>query len=375
MAHICDFLIFGGGIAGASLGYRLAPHGKVILCEMESQPGYHTTGRSAAFYAETYGGSDIRPLTMCSKDFLKTPPEEFCDVPLITKRGALHVFNEDKRARAEEICSDMQRLIEGVHMINRQEVLEIAPILSPTDVAGAICDLDCGDLDVFALHQGFLQGFKQRGGEILNDAEMIEAKREKGSWLVRTRKGEVRAKVIANCAGAWGDVVAERAGIKPIGLTPLRRTIVMVPAEGIDPDGPIVIDVDEDYYFKPENGQYMVSPADETLSPACDVQPEVEDVAVAVDKFERATNSKVKTIENSWAGLRTFAPDRAPVIGFDDACDSFFWSVGQGGYGIQTAPAWSSAAAGLILTGDIPDDLKCLGGDKAKYSPKRFGKS
>lgn len=372
MAHICDFLIFGGGIAGASIGYRLAPHGKVIICEMESQPGYHTTGRSAAFYAETYGGSDIRPLTMCSKDFLKKPPEGFSDVPLIAKRGALHIFNEDKRARAKEICGDMQNLIAGVHMISRQEVLEMAPILSPTDVAGAICDQDCGDLDVFALHQGFLHGFKQSGGEILNDAEMIEAKRDKDSWLVRTHKGEVRAKVLINCAGAWGDVVAERAGIKPIGLTPLRRTIVMVPAHDIDPDGPIVIDVDEDYYFKPENGQYMVSPADETLSPACDAQPEVEDVAVAVDKFERATNSKVERIENSWAGLRTFAPDRAPVIGFDDTCDSFFWSVGQGGYGIQTAPAWSSAAASLILTGDIPDDLRCLGGDKGKYSPKRF---
>ena len=372
MPHICDFLIFGGGIAGASIGYRLAPHGKVIICEMESQPGYHTTGRSAAFYAETYGGSDIRPLTMGSKDFLKNPPEGFCDVPLITKRGALHIFDENRRVPAEEICSDMQRLIEGVHMISRHEVLEVAPILSSSDVAGAICDQDCGDLDVFALHQGFLQGFQKRGGEILNDAEMIEAKQEGGSWLVRTRKGEVRAKVIVNCAGAWGDVVAERAGIKPIGLTPLRRTIVMVPAEGIDPDGPIVIDVDEDYYFKPENGQYMVSPGDETLSPACDAQPEVEDVAVAVDKFERATNSKVKKIENSWAGLRTFAPDRAPVIGFDDACDSFFWSVGQGGYGIQTAPAWSSAAASLIVTGDIPGDLKVLGGDKEKYSPSRL---
>lgn len=374
MAHICDFLILGGGIAGASIGYRLAPHGKVIICEMENQPGYHTTGRSAAFYAETYGGSDIRPLTMCSKEFLKNPPEGFCDVPLITKRGALHIFNEDRRARAEEICSDMQKLLEGVHMINRQELIKITPILSPTGVAGAICDPDCGDLDVFALHQGFLRGFKQRGGDILNDAEMIGAKREKDSWLVNTRKGEVRAKVIVNCAGAWGDIVAERAGIKPIGLTPLRRTMVMVPAKDVDPDGVIVIDLDEDYYFKPERGQYMVSPADETLSPACDAQPEVEDVAVAVDKFERATNSKVTRIENSWAGLRTFAPDRAPVIGFDDACDSFFWSVGQGGYGIQTAAAWSSTAASLIVTGDIPDNLKSLGGDKDNYSPSRLRK-
>lgn len=372
MSHKCDFLIFGGGIAGASLGYRLAPHGKTIICETESQPGYHTTGRSAAFYAETYGGSDIRPLTMCSKSFLKTPPEGFCDVPLITKRGAIHIFQEAKRQQAEDICKDMQKLLEGVHMMTRQEAIDAAPILSSSDVAGAISDPDCGDLDVFALHQGFLRGFKQLGGLLLSDAEMIEAKREQGGWVAQTRAGEVRARVIVNCAGAWGDVVAERAGIKPLGLTPLRRTIVMVPADNIDPHGAIVIDIDEDYYFKPEAGQYMVSPADETLSPACDAQPEMEDVAVAVDKFERATNSQVKKIENSWAGLRTFAPDRAPVIGFDDACDSFFWNVGQGGYGIQTAPAWSAAAASLITSGDIPDDLKALGTDREKYSPNRL---
>lgn len=372
MSHTCDFLIFGGGIAGASLGYHLAPHGKVIICEMESQLGYHTTGRSAAFYAETYGGEAIRPLTICSKPFLIKPPEGFCDVPLISKRGALHVFDESKRSQAEKIRNDMQQLIKSVQIISRQEVIEAAPILSSADVAGAIADPDCGDLDVFALHQGFLREFKTRGGVVLNDAEMIEACREQDGWIVQTRAGEVRANVIVNCAGAWGDVVAERAGIKPIGLMPLRRTIVMVPANNIDPDGPIVIDIDEDYYFKPEGSRYLVSPADETLSPACDAQPEMEDVAIAVDKFERATNTEVNKIENSWAGLRTFAPDRAPVIGFDDACDSFFWSVGQGGYGIQTAPTWGAAAASLIVSGDLPDELKSLGVDKDIYSPSRL---
>ncbi len=374
MPHTYDFIIIGGGIAGASVGYHLAPFGKVILCEMESQPGYHTTGRSAAFYAETYGGPDIRPLTMYSKYFFKTPPEGFCDVPLISKRGAIHIFDESKRQHAEDICADMQKLLEEVHIISRQKVIDMAPILSATNIAGAIVDPDCCDLDVSALHQGYLRGFKQRGGELLCDAEMIEAKRDQDVWIVQTRRGVMSAKVVINCAGAWGDVVADCAGVEPLGLKPLRRTIVMVPAVEINSDGPIVLDIDEDYYFKPEGGQYLVSPADETLSPACDAQPEMEDVAIAVDKFERATNSHVQRIENSWAGLRTFAPDRAPVIGFDDQCSGFFWSVGQGGYGIQTAPAWSAAAAALILSGDLPDDLKNMGANKDKYSPSRFRK-
>ncbi len=372
MAYKCDFVILGGGISGASLGYHLAEHGKVILCEMESQPGYHTTGRSAAFYAETYGGAAIRPLTMCSKSFLKNPPEEFCDGPLILKRGALHIFGEDKKQHAQEICKDMHKLLEDVVMIPREEVFSLAPILKSTNVAGAISDPDCGDLDVFALHQGFLRGFKKRGGEIITDAEMLEAHRQDGGWSVITRAGDIITKVIINCAGAWGDVVAERAGIKPLGLQPLRRTIVMVPAEGIDPDGPIVIDIDEDYYFKPDSGQYMVSPADETLSAACDTQPEMEDIAIAVDKFEKATNTKVSKIENAWAGLRTFAPDRAPVIGFDDDRKDFFWNVGQGGYGIQTAPAWSASAVDLIIRGDLSVEMKALGATKSMYSSTRF---
>ena len=372
MSHQCDFLIIGGGISGASLGYHLAPHGKVILCEMESQPGYHTTGRSAAFYAESYGGRTIRPLTMGSKEFLGNPPEGFCDVPLITPRGAIHIFDESKRQHAEAMCAEMQQNLDTVQMISRQEAVEIAPIMASNDFVGAISDPDCGDLDVFALHQGFLRGFKQRGGEILSDAEMLSASRDEDGWTVETRAGEVQAGVIVNCAGAWGDVIAERAGVKPLGIMPLRRTIVMVPSDDIDPDGPIVIELDEDYYFKPEGGQYLVSPADETPTPASDVQPEMEDVAIAVDKFERATGQSVKKIENSWAGLRTFSPDRSPVIGYDDSCEGFFWSVGQGGYGIQTSPAWGKTAASLIISGELPGDVKALGAVRADYAPNRF---
>jgi len=372
MPQTCEYLILGAGIAGASIAYHLAPHGNVIMCEMESQPGYHTTGRSAAFFAETYGGPEIRPLTMHSKSFLTNPPKDFCDGSLIHERGAIHAFEEKDRARAQVICTEMQQFLKSVHIIDRERVIQLSPILASSEIVGAIFDPDCGDLDVSALHQGYLRGFKTRGGALLNDAEMLKAEKVKDGWVVHTRAGEIKAKVIINCAGAWGDVVAERAGVKPLGLKPLRRTIVMAPADIIDPRGPIVIDIDEDYYFKPEGRQYLISPADETLTAASDAQPEIEDIAIAVDKFERITKTSVAKVENAWAGLRTFAPDRAPVIGFDDNNEGFFWSVGQGGYGIQTAPAWSEAAANIILTGDLPEKLKLLGANEKTYSPNRL---
>lgn len=372
MTQLYDFLIVGGGIAGASIAYQLAPHGKVILCEMESQPGYHTTGRSAAFFAETYGSAAIRPLTICSKAFLHNPPTGFSEAPLITPRGAIHIFGEHRADYARTVFEQLRADIPGVKMMSRQEVLARASIMKDADFVGGIFDPDCADLDVAAIHQGYLKGFKKRGGQIVCNAEILTAQREKDIWNVVTTMGQMKARIIVNSAGAWGDIIAERSGVKPIGLSPLRRTIVTIPFADIDADGPVIFDLDDEYYFKPESGQYLASAADETPSHACDVQPEMEDIANAVDKFERATNTKVAKIALSWAGLRTFAPDRGPVIGYDETVEGFFWNVGQGGYGIQTAPAWSRTAAQLIIDRALPEEILSFGVDEAVYSPKRF---
>jgi len=370
-----DFLIVGAGIAGAGIAYFLSARARVLLIDMEEQAGYHTTGRSAAFYAETYGGSKLQPLTTASKEFLRQPPADFCDHAILTKLGAIHIFREDQRASAEAACAEMQRALPKVTLLSGQEVCARAPHLKRDVVAGGIDDPDCGDLDVAGLHQGFIKGAKKKGAELLLGAGFEAASFADGRWHVKTRTEEIRASVIVNAAGAWGDQIAERAGVKPVGLTPLRRTIVtLANPDGLpfEKHGPVLIDVDEEFYFKPEGAGYLVSPADEAPSAACDAQPELEDLAIAVDYFERTTGTQVNHIDAKWAGLRTFAPDRAPVIGYAADHSNFFWNVGQGGYGIQTAPAWSELAAALALGTDVPQYLTDAKVQAGQYDPARF---
>lgn len=260
-------------------------------------------------------------------------------------------------------------------MLDAAAVQKRAPYLSSDRFVGAIDDPDCGDLDVAALHQGFLKNAKKAGAELLLEAGFEAATFNGDVWEVETRQGPIRATIIVCAAGAWGDGVAERAGVVPIGLEPLRRTIATIsnPTElPFDKCGPVVIDVDEDFYFKPEGEGYLLSPADEVPSPPCDTQPELEDVAYAVDYFERATGASVHRVEAKWAGLRTFAPDRAPVIGYAADQPAFFWNVGQGGYGIQTAPAWAELAASLALHRDVPPRLTSHGVEAGHYDPARF---
>jgi D-arginine dehydrogenase len=342
---------------------------------MEAQAGYHTTGRSAAFYAETYGGPKLQPLTTASKDFLIHPPAEVSELPVLTKLGALHVFSERQRTSAEAACKQMSAELPSVKMLSAEEVLKRAPYLDAAKIAGAIDDPDCGNLDVAALHQGFLRAAKKAGAKVLLEAGFEGATFDGGVWQVKTRTGVITAKTIINTGGAWADEIAEKAGVKPLGMVPLRRTIVKIPSPDGLPfikDGPVVIDVDEEFYFKPEGAGYLVSPADEIPSPACDAQPELEDIAVAADYFEKATGAEVTAIEAKWAGLRTFAPDRAPVIGFASDHPAFFWNVGQGGYGIQTAPAWSELAAALVRGESVPEALLAHKVKAEQYSPARF---
>lgn len=365
MDHV-DIVIVGAGIAGAGLAWALAPRRRVILAEAEDTPGYHTTGRSAAFFAETYGGATVQPLTTASKTFFEDPPIGFTETALVRPRGALHVFPASARDRAEAMFAAMKS-VAGVHFLSQAEALDRVPGLAANRIAGAVYDTACADLDVAALHAAYLKGARSSGAEVLTSAP-LKAARHGAGWMVQLGKRAVKADILVNAAGAWGDKVAEIAGVSQIGLQPKRRTIAVAETDTpSNPDAPLVLTVPENLYFKSEGHGYLISPADETNSAPTDAQPDAEDIARAVDRFERLTGQTVNRVRHKWAGLRTFAPDRAPVIGFDAQVPSFFWSVGQGGWGIQTAPAWTQLAADAIL------DAANTGIDP-RYRPDRYAR-
>lgn len=363
----CDYLIVGAGIAGASAGYWLSRHGSVIVIERESQPGYHTTGRSAAFFVESYGNEFIRPLTRASRSFLVDPPEGFASTPLLHDRGVLFVARGDQLDALDKWSS-------GAHALSRDEILEKVPCLRPDNAAAGFYLADAMDIDVNALHQGFLRGIKEHGGRVVTDAGLLAIDPVGGGWRATTPAGQFQAGHVINAAGAWGDEVAALAGARSLKLEPLIRTIVVLPApDSLDSaNWPLVINAGEDFYFKPESGRILTSPGDETPSPPCDIQPDELTVAVTVDRIQKATTLKVDRLENKWAGLRTFAPDRTPVVGRDPEVPGFFWCVGQGGYGIQTAPAMGQMTAALVAGAELPENLIKAGVDPKSYDPARF---
>jgi D-arginine dehydrogenase len=250
-------------------------------------------------------------------------------------------------------------------------------VLKPGYVGGAVLDPDCMDIDVNSLHQGYLRGLKARGGELRTDAALEGLERRNGSWGAATKAGAFQGRVIVDAAGAWGDEVAALAGVEPVGITPKRRSAILFqPPAGIDTrNWHSVIDVDEQFYFKPDAGRIMASPADETPMPPCDVQPEELDIAILIDRLEQAADLPVRRIENRWAGLRTFASDKTPVVGYDAKTEGFFWLVGQGGYGIQTAPGISRLVASLVRGKGVPADMAELGVSEQALSPARFDAS
>ncbi len=370
----CDFLIVGGGIAGASAAYELAPHGKVIVVERESRPDYHSSGRSSASFVETYGDDVVRALNTGSLPFLSSPPNGFTDGPLLTPRGCLHVAREDQLASLDRLEATTGRLAGNLRRLDPDQIFELVPILNPDMIVAAIHEPDCQDLDVNALHQGFLRGLKNQNGQLHLAHEVTSLERRGAAWHAGTTDGDFAAPVVVNAAGAWCDELADLAGVKPLGMIPLRRTVFTFAPAG-DQDcarWPLVLDADENYYFKPSGGLLLVTPADETPSAPCDAQPEELDVAVAVDRFENCTRLKVDRIEYKWAGLRTFSPDKTPVNGMDPDADGFFWLAGQGGYGFQTSSAMARTAAGLLTGAGVPQDLVDLGVDPDRLSPARF---
>ena len=374
MVTTYDFLVIGAGIAGASVSYELARRARILMVEAEERPGVHSTGRSAALFAPSYGGGEIRAVTRASRAFFDNPPDGFCDHPLLRQRGCLYTARDDQRDSLARMAAEIEASGGRVSLIGADAALDRVPLLRRDYVAQAALDLDAMDIDVDALHLGFLRGARAAGTELRTNERVRAADWRGDHWLLQLSTGEVRARHVINAAGAWADETAGLFGAQRIGLSPLRRTALLVDAPSDRGVGgwPAVIDVDEQFYFKPEAGKLLLSPADETPTTPGDACADELDIAVAVDRVQAALDIDVRRVTHSWAGLRTFAPDRAPVLGFDGAAPGFFWCAGQGGYGIQTAPAMGRTAAALALGGDVPGDVAAEGLDAKTISPARF---
>jgi len=366
-----DIAIIGGGIAGASLAWALldrAPGLKLVVLEAEEAPGYHTTGRSAAFYAETYGGPDVQPLTTASKAFFQSPPKGFSETAILSPRGALHIRHADAPGTLAALEAEFKGGGVAHQRLGPEGVRKLLPQLREEWAQTAIWEPGCADIDVAALHQAYLRGMKRAGGVLMLNARAEKISRGQGVWTVSTPAGDVRAGRIVNAAGAWVDEVAALAGVEPIGAAALRRTIVVTEVRPDAPaDMPVVMDAGGSLYFKPDAGRLWISPHDETPDVPHDVQPDEMDMAIALDRFEQMCDWPIRRLASKWAGLRIFAPDRLPVLGADPDEPAFFWCAGQGGWGIQTAPAAAAMAAALLL-GEEPEM------DAALYSPGRWPK-
>jgi D-arginine dehydrogenase len=295
------------------------------------------------------------------------------ETPLLQSRHALFVADARRLAALDEFAAAMRDATSEMPRLDAARSIALCPILRPEWIAGSVLDTSGSDLDVATLHQGYLRIAKRAGLEPVLGARETRIERKDGEWHVRTARGDFAAPVLVNATGAWGDAVARSAGVQTVGLEPLRRTCVTVPAPaGHDiRDWPMVIDIDEDFYFKPDAGQLLVSPANEDSSEPCDAVADEMDVALAIDRFERATTVNVTRLNQRWAGLRSFVADRSPVAGFDDRAPGFFWLLGQGGYGIQMAPALARLAAALVLERDVPEDIRAQGVEAQDVSPSR----
>lgn len=371
-----DFAVVGAGIAGVSVAFHLAPTARVVILEREHVAAYHTTGRSAALHSETYGSAEIRAITVASGRFYRNPPPGFADHPLLTPRGALIAGRAEQKAAMQKAAADYAKLVPSVRWLEGPEVLKLQPLLKPDAAGGgAVFEPEADDMDVAAIHGGFLRGARAAGAVLRLDAEVSALDRKDGRWKIWLKDGgEVGAATIIDAAGAWADVLGGLAGCMPIGLVPKRRTAFTFDAPaGLDiAKLPMVIDFDETWYIKPEVGQFLASPADETPSEPCDAQPEEMDVAIAVDRIETGTTLEIRRIKNKWAGLRSFVSDKNLVAGYDPVVEGFFWLAGQGGYGIQTGYAAGQLAASLALGKGLPKDVAELGVTEAALSPGRF---
>jgi D-arginine dehydrogenase len=368
-----DFIVIGAGMAGMSAAAALSRSARVALVERESQPGYHTTGRSAALFSEFYGNAPVRALTRGSRSFYFDPPAGFASTPLVNPRDTLYFA---RRGEEDALAAYAASLGAHAHPVRLDiaQVHALVPAFQRGYLGGGVLEPGSADIDVAAVLQGYAAQCRRGQVHFAYDSPVEGLQRSANGWSVRTPSGTYTAPVVVNASGAWGDAVARLAGVAPVGLVAKRRTAMRLEAPGGAPTQrwPAAIHVGETFYFKPDAGLLLLSPADETASEPCDAQPDELDVATAVDRFEQATGAPVRRLLGTWAGLRTFAPDKTPVVGFDPAAPGFFWLVGQGGYGIQTAPAMARTAAALALGQGVPADLVAQGLQAGALSPARF---
>lgn len=341
-----DIIVIGGGMAGISLAARLSAEARVTVLEAEARPGQHATGRSAAIFIENYGGPVLRRLNTASFGFL-TDPSEIGEASLLKRRGELLVAAPGDGAALDDYLDGAR----GMERIAPEDAVRMVPILRPEGIEAAAFEPEAADIDVDRMLQGFLRLMRRRGGTLVTDAVVTAIARDRDAWVVTTAAGSHRAPLIVNAAGGWADRIAAMAGVRPRGLVPMRRSAALIPApSGHETDAwPMFADAANRWYAKPDAGKLMISPADEDPVEPHDVWAEDMVLAEGLARFEEAVTMAVTRVEHSWAGMRTFAPDRVPVVGFDGAAPGFFWLAGQGGYGIQTAPALSQVAADVLL--------------------------
>ncbi len=363
-APLYDFAVIGAGMAGASIAAELAPYARVLVLEAEDAPGYHSTGRSAAFWEECYGGPGVVPLTLASGAFLR-------EHGLLRQRGALYVGQAEDRATMDSFVERFSGTGVTIERLGREGLAARVPAMRE-DWCDAIWEPACADIDVAGLHQHYLKNGKQAGVELACRAQVKNLHREAGLWRITTQDGsEHCAATVVNAGGAWADTMAGLAGARPLGINPLRRTVAQIRVDPAAPDDlPLVLDINGGFYFKSDNGRLWLSPHDEIPTVPCDAAPEEIDVAMAIDRFEQVTNWRIEAVERRWAGLRSFAPDRLPVYGPDAQVEGFFWFAGQGGFGIQTAAAAARLGAQIAL-GQARDAMT-QSIDPAAYSPQRF---
>lgn len=373
-----DFVIIGGGMAGVSVAANLLgtggaarsgdPAGTVTLLDAEPRLAHHTTGRSAAKFLQTYGAAQIRALTRASRPYYDAAPADGATPELLSPGPEMIVSDVGTEATLDA------RLVEvpSFRRLTVDEARGICPVLSESYLASAAIEDDAADIDVLGLHQHYLRAARRRGLEVRTGARVLSAERAGGAWRLETTDGPIEAGVVIDAAGAWADRVAAAFGAAQAGLTPLRRTLAVVPAGGVDRGWPIVADMAETFYFRPEGDALLISPADETPSDPVDAKPDELDVALAIERVNAATTLGIRSVRTAWAGLRTFAPDRLPVAGYDPAVPGFFWLAGQGGYGIQMAPALAVLADALVRGEPVPAALQAEGVEPAELAPGRF---
>ncbi|MCY1399356.1 FAD-dependent catabolic D-arginine dehydrogenase DauA [compost metagenome] len=373
-----DYIIIGGGIAGASTGFWLSQQARVIVLERESHPGYHSTGRSAALYTAAYGTPQVRALTLASRAFFDAPPEGFAEHPLLTPRGEMTVdFNGDPEELQRQYES-AKASVPQMQLLSAAQACARMPILRAEKVHGALYDPSASDIDTDALHQGYLRGIRRHQGQIHTNSEVVRLERSAdGLWHVHTANASFSAPVLINAAGAWADTIGELAGAAPLGLQPKRRAaFIFAPPDGLDMHHwPMLVSLDESFYMKPDAGMFLGSPANADPVAPHDVQPEELDIAMGIYQIEEATTLSIRRPTRTWAGLRSFVSDGDLVSGFDPKVPGLYWVAAQGGYGIQTSAAMGQASAALVQGQPLPEHLRTFGLNAEMLSPRRLEQS